>query len=321
MSYQDPYYAGHHATGTSTQYLDNQPQTIGASVDYYNPYHSTGQQYTDEGQPEQEDQDHVMVYNNYPPPQREPTLPSRRTKPLVSVAPVRRESSGFDQGEFTPGGVVVRGPKSAQALREYRYGHQGNLCTKGGRVRCFARICCCSLMTTVFLIVSIVLALALWVRPPSITIGSVQTMTGTTGSVVQTTTDGLTVNLGVNISVINPNYFSVDFKKINAEIFYPINNTPVGGGSTTDIVFHSRSQTSFIFPFSLSYNITEDPHGAVLADLISKCGAEKSNLNITYKIALGIRILIATISPVISNQFNFPCPISTSDLGSLGKLV
>ena len=107
MSYQDTYYAGHHAAGTSTQ----QPQTIGASVDYYNPYHSTGQQYTDEGPPEQEDQDHVMVYNNYPPLQREPTLSSRRTKPLVSVAPVRRESSGFDQGEFTPGGVVVRGPK------------------------------------------------------------------------------------------------------------------------------------------------------------------------------------------------------------------
>ena len=36
-----------------------------------------------------------------------------------------------------------------------------NNVVKGGRGRCAARVCCCSLMTTVFLIVSIVLALAL----------------------------------------------------------------------------------------------------------------------------------------------------------------
>lgn len=57
-------------------------------------------------------------------------------------------------------------------------------------------------MTTVFLLVSILLALALvcapvafdlmvlmklvqWIRPPSITIGSVQTMSGSTGSGVR----------------------------------------------------------------------------------------------------------------------------------------
>lgn len=310
MSYQDNYYPDRYAAGTSTRYQDNQPQAVEAAQEHYNPYNPSGHQYTDEPQ--------ASGYNNYPPPQREPTSSSRRSKPSVSVTPVRRESSGFEQGEFTPGAITSQGPKnrSAQALREYRYGHQGNLCTKGGRARCIGRICCCSLMTTVFLFVSIVLALALWIRPPSITIGSVQTMSGSTGSGIQTTTDGITINLGVGIAVTNPNYFSVDFKKIDAEIFYPIGNTPVGGGSAANIDFKSHSQTNFTFPFSLIYNNTEDT-GAIIADLATKCGVvggTKSNIVVNYKITLGIRILLITISPVISNQFNFPCPLSASDI-------
>ncbi|KAF8798184.1 hypothetical protein BYT27DRAFT_7124302 [Phlegmacium glaucopus] len=304
MSYQDPY--GHHVAGASTQY---QPQVVGASQEYYNPYNPSGQQYTDESQ------NQAAVY---PPPQRAPTSSSGRSKPSVSVVPVRRESSGFEQGEFEPGPKGAAGRNLLIYLYpRSRYDPQGNLCTKGGPLRCFGRICCCSLMTTVFLLVSIVLALALWIRPPSITIGSVQTMLGPTGNAIQTTNDGITVNMGVGISVANPNYFSVDFKKIEAEIFYPINNTPVGGGSSTNIVFNSHSQTNFTFNFNLTYNSTQDPTGAVISDLATKCGAlggTKSNLDISYKITLGIRILLVTISPVISNQFNFPCPISASDI-------
>ncbi|KAF8911974.1 hypothetical protein CPB84DRAFT_1760926 [Gymnopilus junonius] len=172
-------------------------------------------------------------------------------------------------------------------------------------------------MTAVFLIVSIVLALALWIRPPSIYIGNVQT-TVENGSAIQQTSNGIQVNLGVNISVSNPNYFSVDFKKIEAEIFYPIQNTPVGGGQANNIVFKSNSQTNFTFPFALNYNSTADPGGAIILDLAQKCGvtpgSTKSNINVNYSITLGIRILLVTISPVISNQFSFPCPLQASDI-------
>jgi len=105
MSYQDPYYAGHHAAGASTQYLGNQPQAVGASQEYHNSYNPSGQPYTDEGQ------NQAALYNNYPPPQREPTLSSSGNKPSVSVVPVRRESSGFEQGEFTPGAMAPAGRK------------------------------------------------------------------------------------------------------------------------------------------------------------------------------------------------------------------
>lgn len=313
MSYNDPYYASHYPAGANAPY---QPQTAGTSQEYYNPYNNPSEAYTD--QPK-EDQNQAPVYNNYPPPQREPTS--------MQPFPVRKESSGFDPGEFATGlGVapVAYKDRSAQAYRDYRYGHQGNLCTKGGRVRCVGRICCCSLMTIVFLIVSIVLSLALWLRPPSITIGSVET----NSSSIQVLSDGITINLGVDISVDNPNYFDIAFTKIEAQIFYPIDNTPIGGGIANNIDFRSHTQTNFTFPFSLDYNMTADPTGAIVVDLATKCGVlgnTKSNLDISYQITLGIRILMVTIYPVIQNDFSFACPLSGSDLskflGKFGKSI
>jgi len=72
----------------------------------------------------------------------------------------------------------------------------------------------------------------------------------------------------------------------------------------------------------------------VILDLATKCGiagGTKTNINVNYKITvssssfefrevikavlqLGIRILLVTISPVISNEFNFPCPLQASDI-------
>jgi len=92
-----------------------------------------------------------------------------------------------------------------------------------------------------------------WVRPPSIQIGSVETMAENGSAVcflnsvskapptsllatlqIQQMSDGVKINLGVDISYVlvlialsiltipfsvsNPNYFSVDFKKIQAEV-------------------------------------------------------------------------------------------------------
>jgi len=214
----------------------------------------------------------------------------------------------------------VNGPeqKSARALKDYRYQTQGALWTRGGRGRCIGRFCCCTLLIFLFLIISIVLALLLWVRPPNIVIGGVQTPTS--GSTTQPTTSGLTINLGVNISVENPNYFAVSFKKIQAEIFYPINNTNVGGGTESDITFHAHSQTNFTFPFAINYQTSLDPNNKIITDIATKCGfigGSKSQISVNYKITLGLRIVFITISPVVSNNINFDCPLSQSDISSL----
>lgn len=186
---------------------------------------------------------------------------------------------------------------------------------------------------------------------------------------IQETSTGLLVNLGVNISyalifllcgdtlltwnhsVRNPNYFSVDFKNIEAnvspsnarrnilwlylQITYPINNLPIGSGDASNILFKSRTETNFTFPFALVYNSTADTGSQVILDIAQKCGvtpgSTKQNIVVNYKITvgfifvraftttnhpfqLGIRILVVTISPVISNQFSFACPLSASDI-------
>jgi len=214
----------------------------------------------------------------------------------------------------------VTGERTARALRDYRYGHQGQLWTKGGRGRCIGRFCCCTLMITLLLFVSIALTLVLWVRPPNVSIGEVQTVSKS-GSAIQLQEDGITINLGVPIAVDNPNYFAINFKQIKAQIFYPINNTGVGEGILNDVMIRSNTQTNLTFPFSIDYKIKLDPGNLILKDLAQKCGlrGSKSDLSVRYKITLQLRVLFIPIAPVVSNSFSFACPINPSDLEELIK--
>ncbi|KXN92233.1 hypothetical protein AN958_08686 [Leucoagaricus sp. SymC.cos] len=306
--YNDPYYGGvgryQNNQGSSSynpnQYTDNNldynPYTRPAHPTYDQSGYGAGghEAYTDE-----------PVY----PPQRQPTHRTQGSGTLHQ----RKES-------YQPGADLAAIPpmkKTAKALRQYRYDHQGALWTTGGRGRCFGRFCCCTIMTVVFLIVSIVLALVLWVRPPGIVIGDVAPVSEG-GSTITTNTDGdglsLSIHLALNITVDNPNYFSVNFKQVKAELFYPINNTPIGGGTSTNVVFPANTRTDWTFPFDVQYKTSADPGTRVLSDLVNKCGVNKQNLNINYKITPSLRILFVTISPTISNSFSFPCPI---DPGSI----
>lgn len=67
----------------------------------------------------------------------------------------------------------------------------------------------------------------------------------------------------------------------------------VGGGEKRDIVFSSNSQTTFDFPFTVSYNITEDPNRVVLTDLLGKCGigGQKRNVVVKYRITVSPSLL------------------------------
>jgi len=199
-----------------------------------------------------------------------------------------------------------------QTFKAFRYDAQGNLWTKGGKGRCVGRFCCCTLMIAIFLIVSIIFTIILWVRPPDVGIGAVQPMS-TNGSAFQLTSAGLNVDLGVNISVQNPNFFSVSLKTLKLQLFYPINNTAIGSGQKNDIVIRSNEQTNFTFPFTFQYTLASDPSRTVLTDLANKCTANQ-DLTVNYKITLGLQIVVATISPVISNSFTFACPLNGSEL-------
>jgi hypothetical protein len=173
-------------------------------------------------------------------------------------------------------------------------------------------------MILAFFLASTLLVMALWIRPPNININDVGAPM--TGSAIQLQNDGLQINLGVNISVANPNYFAVAFKKVQAEIFYPIDNTLMGGGFLSNLVFNAHQTTNFTFPFAIKYQESLDPNRKVIIDIATKCGfvgGAKTNIKVNYKITLGLRILFVVVSPVISNSFSFECPLQQSDVAGL----
>ncbi|KAF9469167.1 hypothetical protein BDZ94DRAFT_360972 [Collybia nuda] len=326
MAYQDPYsqHPGrlqshdhyNEATSDYNPYSTTRPAhetydqgEIGPSYDGY------GNAYRDEPQ-----------YDREYPPRRGQSQRTFTGGPLAAHSDTPQlGTSASKESEFDVGGTegitTSHGKRTARALRNYRYDHQGNLWTKGGRGRCIGRFCCCTLMIGLLLFISIILALALWIRPPNITVGGVETVTKS-GSPIQLLQDGITIDLGVNITVDNPNYFAVNFKQIKAEIIYPINNTNIGEGIAKDVVFKSNSQTNWTFPFAINYRTNLDPQSRTLVDLAQKCGinGSKSNISVNYKITqLGLRILFITVSPVVTNTFSFMCPIDASDIEPLLK--
>ncbi|KAJ7433978.1 hypothetical protein FB451DRAFT_304891 [Mycena latifolia] len=246
---------------------------------------------------------------------------SEHEYPLLRGGSQHRLTSSLYSEEFTP---ILRGPKTASNLRKYRMEHQGDLWMKGGRARCCCRFFCCTFMILIFLVVTILLTIILWLRPPSLAFTDVGPPPS--GPTVQTTSDGITLNLGVNISVNNPNFFGVSFKAITADIFYPLNKTaigtPIGNGTIKDVVLASNAQTNFTFPFSVDYSLSLDPNVKILADIAGRCGFlndKETSLSVNYKITLRLQILFMTISPSISNAFSFACPLSADDVSGLLK--
>ncbi|KAI0082661.1 hypothetical protein K474DRAFT_1681087 [Panus rudis PR-1116 ss-1] len=228
-----------------------------------------------------------------------------------------------DRSVFEDDPVQARktlGPKTSSAMRRWRYEHQGNLWTKGGRGRCIGRFCCCSIMIFLFFLISIIFSLALgslfryaqWIRPPDVEVNGIQPTSS--GSTLQIQDDGIAINLMVNLTVNNPNYFSVKFDDITADIIYPINNTHIGGGTLKDLTIHSNQLTRIEFPFSINYTSSIDPDMKIMTDLLSRCSGSGADITVKYKIALDFKVIVIPIKPVISNSITFPCPLTTDDI-------
>lgn len=298
MSYRDPY---------AEQYGNT-----------YNPYPQQ-QQYPPYGQ---QSQHYPYQYNdNYPTQYRDNPMEQQSKETSNDQQATRTkdadERSGFDQGEFTSAKE-----NNLTSLRDFRKGreYQVNMWTRGGRGRCFGRFFCCTILIATFLIISIVLSLALWVRPPSVTIGSARA--NSTGNLIST--GGLSVPLSVNIAVNNPNFFSVELKELKAEFTYPKGNVPLGNGVLNNIVFESNSAKNFTFPFKIDYKFSDDPSLQALLDIADKCGVTggaKSNLNVRYKITVGLRIIVADVSPSISDDINFACPFGDAEIQKLRGMI
>ncbi|CAE6429303.1 unnamed protein product [Rhizoctonia solani] len=226
--------------------------------------------------------------------------------------PRNPEGARFSANSFIP-------PKSTGDIRLWRHDEHGNAWTKGSRTRCVGRFCCCTVMTTVFLILSIVLTLGMWVRPPDISFNGIKTPTN--GSTVEAQTTGIVINLNLAIGVVNPNFFAADFSSIQAKAFYPGVTDQIGGGVLENINFPSHSDTTFLFPFSINYTEAIDPNRKIIQDIAVKCGFignSKSDIPVNYRLTLKLKIAGVAISPSFSGSASFGCPLKASDISGLG---
>lgn len=68
------------------------------------------------------------------------------------------------------------------------------------------------------------------------------------------------------------------------QIYYPINNTLIGGGQENDVTFYSHSSTNFTFPFSIEYTTTMSSSAQIIGDLETKCTGTASDITVDYDI-------------------------------------
>ncbi|KIK68513.1 hypothetical protein GYMLUDRAFT_35947 [Collybiopsis luxurians FD-317 M1] len=188
--------------------------------------------------------------------------------------------------------------------------------TRGGGISCFGRFFFCSLLVIIYIIVAIILAFALWIRPPALS------FTGPALNPNQQVdfNTNLTVPLELNFTVNNPNFFSVDFKTLAAEVSYPdVGNEIVAQGNVTDLVIKSSQMTNFTFPIDITLDLTSTGNDfQVVSDLASKCGiipagGQKSPIPLTIKIEIALSVLGIKVSlPPISFTVNINCPLDDS---------
>ncbi|KAI0029381.1 hypothetical protein K488DRAFT_88800 [Vararia minispora EC-137] len=198
-------------------------------------------------------------------------------------------------------------PRPNPNMKRFKYERDG-LWTRGGGLRSCGRFLCCTLLIGVWMLVGIILALVLYLRPPNVVVGTAQLPSS--NQVQSISGGGIRINVEIPITVSNPSYLS---------IYYPINNTFIGNGTLKNTPLPSFSNKSFDFPFSLDYTSSIDPQQTIITDIVTKCAA-KQDLTVRYDLTVGVRVLGVTVSPSVSNNVSFTCPLDTSSLSNISGL-
>ncbi|GAA5835254.1 hypothetical protein JCM9279_004486 [Rhodotorula babjevae] len=215
-----------------------------------------------------------------------------------------------------------------EGLRMFRKDEHAGALTRGGRARCCGRVFCCTLILAILILVGIVAAFFLWVKPPDVGFDGIEGPE--TGSEVTVASDGFDLNVRLKINVVNPNFFGADFSKIDASAYYPTKpNDKVGGGEMTDVSIKKYSNNTLHFPFAINYTTSYDSDLSVLTDIATRCGflgSNKRQLTVNYKVKVHVKIIAISIAPSFSSSTSFDCPLSESDIsgflgGSLSSLL
>jgi len=153
---------------------------------------------------------------------------------------------------------------------------------------------------------------------PTITLNGVTKQPGVEEYVQNGTS--FSFNFALKIGVVNNNIIGATFQKIKAMAYYPIDQTPVGGGELNGVSFPARATTNLTFPFSISYDPMVDKDQAVLNDIASRCGLlggpeTKRPIAVNYAVTLYLRVFFVTITPPsIKQSTSIDCPIQDGQL-------
>ncbi|BGP38020.1 hypothetical protein JCM10450v2_001953 [Rhodotorula kratochvilovae] len=263
----------------------------------------------------------------YPPQQSDADLDKYGAPPYGNPAAYEKQvpiTRGSIAAQLAAEGSI---PKK-EGLRMFRKDEHAGALTRGGRARCCGRVFCCSLILVVLILVGIVAAFFLWVKPPDVGFEGIEGPES--GSQVTVASGGFDLNFRLKINVINPNFFGADFSKIDATAYYPLKPTSkIGGGTMKDVSIKKYSNSTLHFPFAINYTTSYDSDLTVLQDIATKCGflgSAQSQLTVNYKVKAKVKIIAVSIAPSFSSSTSFDCPLSESDIsgflgGSLSSLL
>lgn len=263
-------------------------------------------------------------------------------------------------------------PKNA-GLKMFRTDEHKGALMKGGRAKCCLRVCGCSLLLALIIVVSAIAAFLraclflfpfkqstsdrspVFARPPDVSFNGIEAPS--TGSIVAVQSNGFNLNFQLNVrlsalcsltsadtrtdwrhqpqlsvfrlppklhyaDVLFEPVFGASFREIRADAYYSAApTTKIGGGQLDDVRIPKYSNSTVHFPFALNYTTSIDPSQTILKDIATKCGflgsGSKQDLDVNYKITLGIRVVGIVVSPSFSSSATFACPLSESDISGL----
>lgn len=189
-------------------------------------------------------------------------------------------------------------------------------------------LCCpcyvCVIITVIILVAIGLLAYFLWPDMPDVDIGEVKLNSKSNDPVRYTLpsfTDGsggLEIDLGIDVSVNNPNSFDLNISSLDIQVFLSDNSvdkTLIGTGKINDLSFKKKEVTKIEIPITIGYYVDSVLTDPVISYLLTKC-ATQTNINIEYTVGVGIKFIKLFYTPKYTGTNKFKCP-----LNSIGQLL
>lgn len=175
------------------------------------------------------------------------------------------------------------------------------------------------LILAIIFIVSIILLIIMFLRPPNVAISGL----GVPNQSAVTYQNGaFAFNVSVDISVSNPNSISANIKKLTANAYDSADTSVVlGHGTVTNQKIQPNANTTVVFPFQIKYDQSQDSDLSIIRNIASDCGINlfggssgSGDLSFLFKIDVDIEALSISVPVNINRNISFPCPLSGSSL-------